>query len=212
MKYPCIRYISLYSELVPFGIGLIKFRSHNRPFRIFFWFITLALIADWSAYEFQRVGHHNLWIVQVYVLTSTVILLAVFAIWLQQNKKLQSLIWIVNICYIIFWGFSKISFEGMLEPPLYTLNLSNVILLGVSLLMITSKYFSGSEEWRQDSCFWVSFGLMIYCAGNLIPFLLIGAYVRMHTDMAPHLWFIPWCMTTVANCCYSWAFICLGKV
>ncbi len=211
MRYPAIRYISIISHAMPFIAGLIHQKRCSNPLRMFFLFICIALLAEWSEYILQCQRVQNIWILQIYILISTVVLLAMYGGWLYDREFAKLVIWLLNCGFVIFWFCSKFLFEGIYEPPLYTLNLSNILLIGITLLMLITFMRDGTENLGNDARFWVSIGLLIFAADNLIPFLLISASIGFSQNDAITLWLIPWWMSTIANCCYTWAFVCLPR-
>jgi hypothetical protein len=212
MKFPLIRYLSLFSEFLPFIAGLIRLSSIGRSFRLFFLFVIVSLLSEGSSFILQKQGVHNIWVIHTYILLSTVLLLAMYNEWFREYRFLRLSIWILNIIFVLFWIFSKWTIERFPEPPVYTLSVSDITLMGVSLLSFATLLRVGNDSLLREPRFWVSLGVLIFTAGNLTPFLFIGASVKFSQNDAVTLWMIPWWMNAVSNCCYTWAFLCLRRV
>lgn len=193
--------ISGLSSLIPFIAGIISYRFGKEDMRIFAIFFGIAVVSDLFLMYTAAQHMNNLWALHVWSLVEYCFLAYVFSYWQKNNTFRRLLRWSIPV-FIIMWLVAKlISMEVMTQFHNYTRSIGSMILIVVS---VTTLYrLSESEGIFRLYQFWISLGVLIYFAGNIIWFsvnniVLVGSLLFMHSIV-----------NIIANLLYTGGFLCL---
>jgi hypothetical protein len=209
LNLPVIWCVDYSSEFIPVGIGLKYRRRLNLPIVLFLGSMVMAIITGLASYFIARHGRNTIWLFHIHTLVSTELLLMMYGRWGLGRPGIRRGIVITAVLFFFLWLAELIWLKGFLEPPIYSLGAASLILLTVSL----SMYFillSGRNPFR-DARFWIIAGQLIYHAGNLVPYLLMGITFSQARSVAVQVWSISSIVSIIANLCYSWGMVCLGR-
>jgi hypothetical protein len=210
MKFPLISYIDFALQFLPLGAVLYRRPALKGDVLIFFIFIVVGTIAEILEYSTAIRGINNLVIAHLYVLTGSILLLVLYAEW-QKRYRMKIFLWLLAVLFAIFWLYEKLLLEGFHSTTPYTLHVSSVIFIVLTAITLLKLIREGEVSLGRNMRFWISTGLLVYSAGNIVLFLL-GDTLRMLSfkDMLT-AWKIHWSLDIVSMLCYTGAFLCSSR-
>jgi hypothetical protein len=213
VAYPIIEYIDLGLHLLPVLAG-IYCRSYRIPLnRYLFVFVVLNIVSEITLYITASHGVGNQAEFQLYILFCTLLVFALYRKWLMDaGSSAARYVTAAPIIFFVFWVASKMTVEPITHPPEYTLNVSNLMILMLSVYGISLLNRVPSDiRLTKMPIFWITAGLFIYSAGNVLPFLSYSSFVHFPRPMALAVWSVNWSLSCVANICYTIAFLCTPR-
>lgn len=196
-----LAYISGLSSLIPFIAGIISYRFGKEDMRLFTLFFGIAVVSDLYLWYTAMHNVNNLWALHIWSLVEYCFLAYVFSYWQKSSTFRKLLRWSIPV-FMILWLVAKlVSIEVMSQFHNYTRSIGSMILTITSV--VTLYRLNESEGIFRQYQFWISLGVLIYFAGNIIWFsinniVLVGSLFFMHSIV-----------NIIANLLYAGGFLCL---
>lgn len=230
MKLPLIAHLDLFSHALPLIAALYKWRpvSRNRSGAAFFFAFT-ALGALTEGVTYWMATHHirNLWMLHFHNLGQYILLMSMFSLWqekvtdIKESEKGSSLFFLTPaflrwsiFVYTAFWLVSKWTFEKWNEPASYTVTVSTLVFIVISLATlyrVLIRLGGTGESMLRNFQFWVTVGVLMYSAGSAVHFLLIPLSTNLAIGSAVTLWSIHWGLNVLVNVLYAYGLLCLMR-
>lgn len=210
MKFAPLVYIDLASNVLPIGAGFFKRSLLIREKLIFFLFVVASVVIEIIGMYLASHHTNNLWLIHIYNLIEFTLLMMIYARW-QENGLWQRLLYFSIILFAIFWIVSKWTIEGFFEPSQYTRTVSSVIFIPVASIMLINLMREEGMVIHRDYRFWISAGVLLNFAGNIMLFLYNGPISNLRIEEWVPIWTIHWIISIAVNLFYMGGFLCMKK-
>ncbi|HEV8539044.1 MAG TPA: hypothetical protein VGR15_09030 [Bacteroidota bacterium] len=199
-------------------------RNHSGA-AFFFAFIALGALTEWVTYWMANHHIRNLWMLHFHNLGHYILLILMFSLWREkvtgESGEASSpsflspgiLRWSIFV-YTAFWLVSKWTFERWNEPASYTITLSTLVFIVISLAALyrmVSRPVGTGESLTRSFQFWVAVGILTYSAGSAVHFLLIPLSTNLGRESVITVWTIHWGLNVLVNALYANGFLCLTE-
>ena len=175
--------------LIPFIIGIVKYRKLDKAFRILFFFVVVGVIAEVSSLLARHLlDSRNTMLQGNFYLLSSFLLLSWYYIEVLKELVKPKIFWIIVLIFET-GAFTNLLIIGSLrEYPSVSQSVSKILFLVYSLaffhkIMVEAKI---KTLWK-DPYFLVNLAVLIYYAGNLffsVLFNIMLNYSREFTKVA----------------------------
>ncbi len=226
MKYPLLYYCNLYSNLVPLGVGTVGWRrlvDNPSGAVTLFVYIVLGTVTEVIVYWMAIHAYQNLWVLHLYQLMEFILLVLLFSTMQMEttfhaNNRFGILflsprtMWGTIGAYTAFWLVSKWTFERWNQPSGYTLTISTLVFILLSLSMfyeLLKRKGAGGTPLLRTFQFWVTLGVLLYFTGSAVEYLTFPLLVKLPKDTFLNIWSLHWVINIVSNVSYAYAFLCL---
>jgi hypothetical protein len=207
IQYPFLVYISIFSPIIPLGIGVSKIFSTSRGMKILFFYIFFAFIVDIYLAWFVRGHQLHLGIVHAYYIIECIFILTIITVW-QETVRMKRLFQTLILLYILFWIIAKLTFEPLSGLYSITASASQVLLTlcaGYTLFVVVgNREQSLMNQYR----FWVLLSIVIYYAGTLLTIALRGILIHYSTEKFLLFTSLDWSLKIIFNILFTVGFLC----
>ena len=197
-----IVYVAALFSIVPFLLGLIKWRQHDAVQRPLFVIVTLSMIADAVSHIGRKIEYFQPIVFYTFTLIEFGILLYIFRIYLVQFLPLR---WfrIVVVLFIGFAAADMIWLSGFDQFNTYSTAVESLILIALCLIFFYKILKELSiEHLEQAPIFWISTATLLYFSSSLFIFLFTNN-VKSSYDTLYILWGVHGIFTILRNIFYS---------
>jgi len=206
-RYPLLTYISIFSVILPIGVGISRIKILQRGMYILFFYLIFALAADiyllWfvSGYQFALGLYH------VYYLIEYIFIMSIIIVW-QESLKMKRLFQTLMLLYILFWGYAKVTFEPL--NGLYSIIASTSQVLLVISAEITLFIFirDRMQPIMNHYRFWVLLSFVIYYVGTLLVIASRGILLHYSIETLFLVSSIDWNLKILFNILFAIGFLC----
>ena len=206
-QYPIFAYISLFSAVLPIGVGIARINILHRGMNSLLFYLILALSADiyfvWFARGYQFIlGLHH-----VYYFIEYILIMYIITIW-QESRKLKRLFKVLMLGYIMFWIIAKLTFEPLNGLYTFTASTSQVLLIigaEVSLFYLVGNRI---QPILNDYRFWVLLSFVVYYAGTLLVLTSRGVLLQFSSEIIFLAASIDWGLKILFNILFTIGFLC----
>lgn len=212
MKLPAIYWIDFATNFLPVGVGLYNRRWIVKENRLFFFFTIAALCSELITFTLAINGIRNLWMLQIYSLVSYTLLALLFAHWLQPDPISRLVRYSVLLYGIVWTGAKVFGIEGINDPAHFTHPIASTALVIISSITLYRISHNDTEpHWWNTMRFWVSSGVLLYFAGNVMLFVVLDKIASLRFSDAMTIWSFHWSIDAVTNISYTFGLLCLRQ-
>jgi hypothetical protein len=206
-QFPLLMYISIFSSVLPLGVGISRIRILHQGMKILLYYLMFAFAADmyltWfvSGYQFALGLYH------VYYLIEFVFIISVITVW-QESRRTKKIFQLLMLFYIIFWIIAKVTFEPLNGLYSVTASASQVLLTlcaGYTLFVVIGNRIQSLMNYHR---FWVLLSFMIYYAGTLLVIALRGILIHYSVETFFLVTSIDWSLKICFNILFIIGFLC----
>ena len=205
--YPLIAYISLFSPILPIGIGISKIMSLYRGMKILFFYLIVAFMADiflmWSVRGYQ----FNLGLFHAYYLVEYIFIMSIISVW-QESHRMKRIFPTLMFLYILFWVIAKVTFEPLNGLYSVTASTSQVLLTlsaGYTLFVVVGNR---THPLMNHHRFWVLLSFVIFYAGTLLTIALRGILLHYSLENLFLVTTLDWSLKILFNILFTIGFLC----
>ncbi len=195
-------YISMGSVIIPFIIGVYRFKYLNALQKLIGLSVVVTLLGEFGIYLLTILDINNLFAVHLYTVLQFAVLVLIMEkglFPLLSRIVSRSLIFLFALFALMdaFWWNDLYSFNTYARP------LSSFILL----LLVLLFFYKTLKELKIKSLeraplFWLSIGLILYFSGSLFIFLFTN-YVKTSNEALLTIWGIHAIFNIIFNISYS---------
>ncbi len=192
------------SDVFPFAMGLFCLRHLDSDLQVFLVFSTFVLLVDAGILYTSLNKLSNLSLLNTFLLVEYACLAVVFSMW-QPNKMLKRLlrtsIGLMLGAWLILWlggaSLGKLSHQFSV--------IVSIIFIAVSTYTLHHLTVQSAAPSLHVPAFWISVGVLIYFAGNV---LLFGA-TNLFVDAAliAKVWWLHTILSIIANVFYCGGYL-----
>ena len=206
-QYPFLTYISIFSSVLPIGVGISKITILNRGMKILFYYLVFAFTADIYLLWFVKGYQLQVGLVHVYYLIEYIFILSIIIVW-QELLSMKRFFQILMFLYIIFWVIAKYTFEPLNGLYSFTASTSQVLLTVSAEITLFVVVGNRIQPIINDYRFWVLLSFIIYYAGTLLIIASRGILIHYSTDTLFFAASIDWSLKIIFNILFTIGFLC----
>jgi hypothetical protein len=206
-QYPFLTYISIFSSVLPIGVGISKITILNRGMKILFYYLVFAFTADIYLIWFIMGYNLHLGLVHIYYLTEYFFIISIIIV-LQESHRMKRFFQAIMFLYILFWIIAKVTFEPLNGLYTFTASTSQVLLTlcaGYTLFVVIGNK---TQSLINDYRFWVLLSFIIYYAGTLLVIALRGILIHYSTEILFLFASLDWSLKILFNILFAIGFLC----
>jgi len=202
-QYPILLNISILSLLLPILAGLFRLRTLSWELKLLVVYLLLgfifAVVINWF--------FNNIIIMHVNTLVEYIFMMYIICAW-QESQKMKRLLNLILWFYILFWFFSKITYEPINGLFSITSSISQAIIAlsaGYTLFVVIENY---SQSLLQYARFWILIAMILNYTGTLIPTALGGVFFTQPGKDLYLLYSINWVLIIFSNILFAIGILC----
>lgn len=166
-----LTYIVPGSVVLPITMYLLNRSTATKPLSVLFIYLLMAAVVDIAASVMASMGIHNLWLLHLYTVLETVLLLFFF-LQIIHARKARKLIWFLLIAFPLACICNALFLQKPAVFNTYTRSIEAVLIIAVS----SYYWLNNSKEnqtmvWTDNPLNWIISGLLLYFASALFLFL-----------------------------------------
>ncbi|MGD0589486.1 MAG: hypothetical protein ABSA44_01645 [Bacteroidota bacterium] len=175
--------------------------------KILFYYLTAAFAADIFLMWFVRGHQLQVGLVHTYYLVEYLFIISIISVW-QESHRMKRLFQVLLLLYILFWIIAKVTFEPLNGLYSLTASVSQVILAlsaGYTLFVVIGNRLQPLVSHQR---FWVLLSFVIYYAGTLTFYALLGILVHYSSKDMLLAVSINWSLKILFNILLTIGFLC----
>jgi hypothetical protein len=205
--YPPLTYITLFSSILPIGVGISKILYLRRGMKLLFYYLIFALVADVYLMWFVNSPQLNLALVHTYYLIEYILIMSIITVW-QESLRMKRFFQVLILLYIIFWIIAKVTFEPLSGLYTFTASISQVLLIIGAELSLFIIIGNRMQPILKDYRFWVHLSFVVYYAGTLLVLASRGILINYSMDIFLLAASIDWSLKIIFNILFAIGFLC----
>jgi hypothetical protein len=200
-------YISLFSVILPIGVGISRIKTLHRGMIILLLFLLFAFTADIYLVWFARGYQFTLGLYHIYYLVENIFIISIISVW-QESRRMKRLFQALMLLYILFWIIAKLTFEPL--NGLYSFTASTSQILLIIGAQITLFFIVGNQIQPiiNDYRFWVLLSFVVFYAGTLLTIASRGILINYSLDIIYLASNIDWSLKIIFNILLTKGFLC----
>ncbi len=205
--YPLLTYISIFSSVLPIGVGISKIKVLHREMYIILFYLIFAFAADIYFIWFVRGYQFALGLHHAYYLIEYIFIMSIVTFW-QESRRIKKLFQVLMLLYVIFWIIAKFTFEPLNGLYSVTACASQVILTlgaGYTLFIVIGNR---TQSLINNHRFWILLSCVIYYAGTLLIIALRGILIHFSVENFLLVSSIDWSLKVLFNVLFAIGFLC----
>jgi hypothetical protein len=206
-RFPPLAYVSLFSPVLPIGIGIFKIKRIHFGMTILFFYIVTVFVGDNILMWFFQGQPFQLGLTHAYFLIEYIFVISVISTWQESHwmrKLFQGLIGL----YTLFWIIAKSTFEPLSGLYSMTASISQVILAlsaGYTLFIVVENRM---QPLMHNYRFWALLSFVLYFAGTLLVIALRGILIHYSTEKYFLISSLEWSLKILFNILFAIGFLC----
>jgi len=205
--YPLLTYISIFSSVLPIGIGISKIKILHREMYIILFYLVFAFAVDIYFIWFIRGYQFTLGLHHAYYLVEYVFIISIVTVW-QESQRAKRFFQILMLLYTLFWIIAKCTFEPLNGLYSITASASQVLLAlsaGYTLFVVIGNR---TQTLINNHRFWMLLSFVIYYAGTLLIIALRGILINFSVENFLLVSSIDWSLKIIFNILITIGFLC----
>ncbi|MBV9988779.1 MAG: hypothetical protein JO301_13965 [Chitinophagaceae bacterium] len=188
-----LTYIVPGSVFFPILVFLLHRKTATGALVLLFGYLVMSAIVNITAVVLATLHHRNLWLLHVYTVLETVILL-LFFIRLIPARRAKTVVWSLMILFPVACIVNWLFLQNSSNFNTYTRSIEAIIIIGVSAYCwVSSSAETVRMRWTDNPVNWVISGLLLYFASALFLFLFSNYLLaNTQTKADDPIWDIVW--------------------
>lgn len=203
--------ISSLTVIIPLTLGALGWKRLDKGLRYFVILLLLVLLTELTAFfGLSAFNIPNLLVYNIFTGAEYLFLILMFTSWLDSRRLNRILQGSIPI-FLVVWIAANYAFKPFFEQY-YTLLLSieSVFFVILSVLALVREMRDSRVLLVDNPIFWIASGVLVYFAGNLFVFTLMGTIIK-NTDIEPHhIYLIHTVLNLTKNVLFSIGFLATG--
>ncbi len=207
IQYPPLMYISIFSPVLPLGVGISRIKILHRGMNILLYYLIFAFAADMYLIWFARGYQFTLGLYHVYYIVEFLFIISIVAVW-QESPRMKRIFQTVMLLYILFWIIAKVTFEPLTGLYSVTASASQVLLTlcaGYTLFVVIGNRM---QSLMNHDRFWILLSFVVYYAGTLLVIALRGIIIQYSRETLFLVNSIDWSLKILFNTFFTIGFLC----
>lgn len=185
------------------------------PLKFFFFYSVLSLILEalnsiiiLNMNDASNLIVSTIALFHIFTLAEFLLISIVLLLW-QPNGFIRKITILLMVAFAITWTYVEITSDTMTFDSL-VVSIEAVILVGLAATSMLTLAMENSGALIGNPRFWVSSGVLLYFAGNLIVFAL-GSQLLQQEEAARNAWRIHAFLNLISYLFYTTGYLCLGR-
>lgn len=194
-------YLSMYSIVIPAGIGVLCYSQFNGLQKLLFLLVGFTLIGDLGNDLLTQFEISNLPGIHFFTLLQFILLVMIFekGVFPLLSKRITRGVLFVFLVFAIFDAFL---WNGLDNFNSFSRPLASFLLLFFALTFLYKTLQELKIKYlEREPLFWISIGVLIYCSGSLFIFLFTN-YVKTSNESLLTIWGIHAIFNIILNLTY----------
>lgn len=201
-----IKYLSIFSILIPVLAGLRHYKFQAQNGRLILGLCFISLLSEILSYASAVIYHNNYWVIHLYHITELIILGLFFSEFLDKRIYLYILLLLAS-----FYLIDTIKFSGFQQINAELIGIECLILIGFCVAGYYSIFNQEIYFFLEKSPeFWFITGLTIYFSGSLFSWLLFNV-INGGEGHSIGLWTFHQVANILRNICFAIGFWVANK-
>jgi hypothetical protein len=205
--YPFLTYLSIYTVIIPIGVGISRIKILHRGMKILLLFLMSAFVTDNYLIWFARGYQFTLGLHHVYYLIEFIFIISIVTVW-QESVKMKRLFYALTILYILFWVIAKFTFEPLSGLYSFIATTSQVLIVIGAEFTLFVVVENRMQPVINDYRFWVLLSFILYYAGTLMVVTSRGIFVQYPIETIIIIVSIDWSLKIIFNILFAIGFLC----
>jgi hypothetical protein len=206
-QYPLLTYITLFSVILPIGIGIPRIKILHRGMKILLLYLICAFFTDIYFLWFARGYQFTLGLHHIYFLVEYIFIMSIITVW-QESLKMKRLFQALILIYILFWIIAKVTFEPLNGLYSTTASTSQVFLTLCSGYTFFVVIGNRTQPLINHYRFWGLLSFVVYYAGTLLVIALRGILLHYSIETLLLVASIDWSLKILFNILFAIGFLC----
>lgn len=202
--YRILSYISVFSAILPFIFGILKFQVLNKQLRILFIYIVVCLLTEASGIFVAKYSIKSYYLIQnIFTGLEYFLITAMYYIEFSSNRNRISILFI-SFAYLLFLLYFIIVAENYFNTDSISYTVESII------LVVWSVYFFYKVQSErtiisltQYPFFWVNCAVLIYFSTSSVLFLCNDFIEHCGKALFQKLWSLHLIGNIAYNCLFS---------
>ena len=203
MNLPWHFHLSGLSALLPLIFGVIFYKNLSKVLKFFWVYIVVSFSIDLTSFLLNLNQYKTAPILNIFTIVEYFFLIYVLSFWNNNKIIIAVLKSSVAVFIIIFILLELFNLENFNEIKMISRTIGMVSLTAFSIITLFVISDNVKIPLYKDPRFWITSGILIYCAGNLLLFS-IGTFIIDDIE----IYFIHSILNTLANFCYAGGLFC----
>jgi hypothetical protein len=206
-QYPLLMYISIFSSVVPLGVGISRMKILHRGMNILLYYLIFAFAADMCLTWFVRGYQFTLGLIHVYYLVEFMFIISIITVW-QESRRMKKNFQLLILVYTLFWIIAKVTFEPMTGLFSVIASTSQVFLTlgaGYTLFVVIGNRVQSLLNYHR---FWILLSFVIYYAGTLLVVASRGILLHYSAENILLVSSLDWSLKILFNILFTIGFLC----
>ncbi len=207
MPIPITAHFAAASFLLPAAAGIWRWKSLEKPRRIFAGFCLYAVVHVAAEFILGRFGIRNHFLINFYWLVEFAVIGHLYARWTANRRTALLFLWSVPL-YTLFWIIHTMLLSDLSQFTDLSATVAHLALASFSLIVLQQQFQRTDGLITDAAMFWIGAGVLLYQAGTIIVFSMSNTALQMGITYFDIVWHINWGCTIVANLFFARSFRC----
>lgn len=209
-KDDILLWLSIGSSILPIVAGLFNRRHLIKPLVLLLLYASIVFAVEVSSVLMIRVfSAPTTTLYQVFTLIEFILFSMIFYQW-QAKGAQQVLTRAIVVLFSVLWVYVELTAHVTLFDSLVvSVEAVLLVILAVTSLLMLALENTGNVFGNPR--FWVSSGVLLYFAGNLIVFAVFNEMSEQKDATALNIWRFHAVLNIIAQAFYMTSYLCLGR-
>lgn len=192
-------------------VGLLKYRSATKPFKLIIIYFLVCLVTEGFATSMSMMKMNNSLVGDIFYIIEGIILLGFYYLVFGEKEFFIPAI-IIGIAYVIYGLYTSAIDPG---PWVYNANFRAGESLMIQALSAYALIRISKEEdvhLLSHPGFWISSGFFIYFSVNIVVFVSASFIVEGNIFLTKHTWFIHSLVNLLAYIIFTFGLLCIPSL
>ncbi len=208
-----IAFYAAFSVILPFVLGALSDKKLTPALRYFFYLVAFTLFTESTGLILGWVDSENLWLYNTYTAVEYSLLILMFT-QLHEGKRFRRLLLGSIPVFIVIWIIATFFLEATDDFHGVFLSVESVVFVIIAVITLVKEMSDSTVLLVDNPIFWVSAGVLVYFAGNLLVFAFIDQLLKETLENSQvgmySGWLIHTAMNVTKNILYAIAFLSTG--
>ena len=201
-----IQYLDVLFGFVPVAVGWSRREFLDRPLRWYLLRLAFVCAAEVVSLTLSKLWIPNAPFVQLSHVVDTLLLVVLFRMLLGDLPYSGLIPWIFP-AYLAAFVAAKFTIEPLTLPDQYTYTAVCLVLLALSIVVLLRSLAAEGAGPASNPWTWISLGMIVWFASNLVLFSVLYWYVTLSYDEAVRIYSFHWAGNIVINGIVTWGLL-----
>jgi hypothetical protein len=207
MAIPLFGEICAASNIIPAGVGVVRFKRLSKPMRFLAVLTVLACVQMVASALAGLWKHTNIFLDDYYALVEFCILWTVYFFSIRRRNS-RLLLVVLGVMYLAAWLIKVPFYDGPIPIGGSMAVIDRIVLIVLSLVVAQEVLSGEATQILEKPVFWVVMGVVLYATGTIMVFGFSDRLLKSGLPYFEMAWRINWTLLIAANLFYTKALMC----